>query len=138
MLSQQDIAGDFCNHDAPDWQPLYDIVGVQLADWFMWMCEVELSDGCRVHAYRHITTRQHFYLGDDGRAFEYALNCRYREIDRRQAIDLVFDTWEELASGPSDKDCIALKDARQAAGPRAAAPRRKRSRKARSDSGAAA
>jgi hypothetical protein len=134
---QHDIAGDFCNHDEPDWQPLYDIVGVQLADWFMWMCEVELVDGTRVHAYKHITTRQYFYLGDDGRAFEYALNCRYRAIDRRTAIDIVFDSWEELASGPNDSECIALKDARQAAGPRAGASRRTGSRQPRRDSGAA-
>jgi hypothetical protein len=126
MVGKRVIRGDFCNHDEPDWQPLYDLVGVKLADWFMWMCESELEDGVRLHSYKHITTREHFHLGVDGRTFEYVRSHRYREIDRRHAIDVVFDGWEELTSGPDDKDRIALIRAREAAGPRADARRRKR------------
>lgn len=133
-----DIAGEMCLHDEPDWQPLYDLVGVRLADWFMYMCASELEDGVRVHSYKHITTREHLHLGADGRAFAYVPRYRYREIDRRQAIDNVFDTWEELASGPDDRDRIALVRAREAAGPRAGASSRKRRRPARPDTSAAA
>jgi hypothetical protein len=138
MVSNQVITGEFRHHDEPDWHALYDLVGVKLADWFMWGGASELEDGVRVHSYKHITTREHFHLGEDGRAFEYISPCRFCEIDRRQAIDLVFDTWEELASGPDDKDRLALIRAREAAGPRAGARRRKRPQPARPDIDAAA
>ena len=122
MLSEHDIAGEMRQYDEPDWQPLYDIVGVHLADWFMWMHEVELDDGRRVHAYKHIATRRYFHLGVDGRAFVYVPGARlsapgtYREIDRLDAIDLVFLTWEELAPPPGEEDRAALTRARRAAG----------------------
>lgn len=138
MPSKPLISGEFCHHDEPDWQPLYDLVGIKLADWFMWRCESELEDGVRVHAYKHITTREHLHLGEDGRAFEYISPCRFREIDRRHAIDLVFDTWDELAAGPDDKDRVALIRARQAAGPRPGARRRRRPTQAQPDMGTAA
>lgn len=138
MLRDQDFRGEMCQFDEPDWQPLYDLVGIKLADWFMWMCEIELKHGVRVHAYKHITTREHLHLGVDGRAFAYVPCHRYREIDRRQALDIVFDTWEEVASGPDDRDRIALKEARRAAGPRAGARRSARPRQERPGSGAAA
>lgn len=66
------------------------------------------------------------------------MDVRYREIDRREAIDLVFDTWEELASGPDDKDRLAVIRAREAAGPRAGVRRRKRAQPAPPDIDAAA
>ncbi|HEV2775008.1 MAG TPA: hypothetical protein VGV90_05400 [Solirubrobacteraceae bacterium] len=121
MLSEQDIAGELCQYVEPNWQPLYDIAGVHLADWFMWMHEVELEDGHRAHAYKHIATRRYFHLGVDGRAFVYVPGARlsspgtYREIDRLDAIDLVFLTWEELAPRPDEADRAALRRARHAA-----------------------
>jgi hypothetical protein len=62
MVSKQVIAGEFCHHDEPNWQPLYDLVGVKLADWFMWMGASDLEDGLQVHSYKHITTRGHLHL----------------------------------------------------------------------------
>lgn len=121
MLSEQDIAGEMCQYDEPVWQPLYDIVGVHLADWCMWMHEIELDDGLHVHAYKHIATRRYFHLGVDNRAFVYVPGARlsapgtYREIDRLDAIDLVFPTWEDLAPPPDDDDREAMKRARRAA-----------------------
>jgi len=126
MPSKPLLQSEFCNHDEPDWQPLYDLIGIKLADWFMWMCETELEDGVRVQSFKHITTREHLHLGADGRAFEYVPRHRYREIDRRHAIDLVFDKWDELTYGPHDDDRVALVRARQAAGPRPGARRRRR------------
>jgi hypothetical protein len=137
MPSKALIAAEFCNHDEPDWQPLYDVVGIKLADWFMWKCESELEDGVRVHSYKHITTHEHLHLGEDGRAFEYVPSYRYREMDRRQAIDLVFDKWEELTDRPDDKDRVALVRARQAAGPRPGARRRRRAPQSQPDAEAA-
>ena len=118
MVSKRVITGEFRHHEEPDWDALYGLVGVKLADWFMWRGASELEDGVRADSYKHITTGEHFHLGADGRAFEYISPCRFREIDRRHAIDLVFDTWEELASGPDDKDRLAVIRAREAAGPR--------------------
>jgi hypothetical protein len=138
MVRKEIITGEFCHHDVPDWQPLYDLVGVKFADWFMWLGETELEDEDRVHSYKHITTRELLHLSVDGRAFEYISPCRFHEIDRRHAIDLVFDTWKELASGPDDKDRIALIRAREAAGPRVGTRRRKRPQNAQPDPGAAA
>jgi len=123
MLSQDDVAGEVCQDDEPDWHPLYGLVGVHLADWFMWMFEIELDDGLHVHAYKHIATRRYFHLGVDGRAFVYvpgaslAARGSYREIDRAYAIELVFATWEGLADGPDDDDRGALEEARRAADP---------------------
>ena len=134
MLSEHDIAGEMWQYDEPDWQPLYDIVGVHLADWFMWMHEVELEDGHRVHAYKHIATRRYFHLAMDGRAFVYVPGARlsapgtYREIDRLDAIDLVFLACEELVPGPDDDDRAALKRARRAAGAKARTSRGTRGR----------
>lgn len=138
MVSKHIIGSEFCDHDEPNWQPLYDLVGMTLADWFMWMCASELGDGVRAHPYKYITTRGHFHLGVDGRAFEYVPRYRYREIDRRHAIDVVFDAWEELASGPDDRDRGALVRAREAAGSRGGVRRRKRPQPPRPDIDAAA
>lgn len=143
MLNQI-IEGELHQYDEPDWQPLYDVIGVHLADWFMWMCEIELDDGVRVHAYKHIATRRYFHLGVDGRCFVYAPGggleapSSYREISRREAIDLVFKTWEALFPGPEDEDRLALKRARRAAGGRAGTRRGSRPPQAPAGTGEAA
>lgn len=49
MAHDDAISGKVVQGDTPDWQPLYDLVGAELADWFMWMFEIELADGARVH-----------------------------------------------------------------------------------------
>jgi hypothetical protein len=68
------------------------------------MHEIELADGARVHAYKHVSTRRYFHLACDGRAFAYTRGGRYAELGARSwAIHLVFDGWEELASWPDDQ-----------------------------------
>lgn len=115
MFGNHEIRGEVHQYDEPDWQALYDLVGVELADWFMWMCEVELDDGVRMHAYKHIATRRYFHLAVDGRAFVYLRRSIYREIDRRQAIDLVFERWQEMcADDERDATRAALRRARRA------------------------
>jgi hypothetical protein len=37
----------------------------------MWMFEVELESGLRLHAYKHIETRKYLHLDKEGRAFAY-------------------------------------------------------------------
>ena len=66
----------------PNWKPLLDLIGLELVDWFMWMFAIELSDGARVHAYKHRTTRRYFHLGEDGRAFAYIPRYSYLEVER--------------------------------------------------------
>jgi hypothetical protein len=112
MAKDDSVSGELVQYDVPDWQPLYGLIGIELADWFMWMHEIELADGARVHAYKHISTRRYFHLAHDGRAFAYTRRGRYAEIGRSWAIHLVFDGWEELASWPEDLGEAA--DAREA------------------------
>lgn len=80
MLSDNLIPGTLSQYDVPDWQPLRDLVGMDLADWFMWMHEIELEDETIVHAYKHIATRRYFHLAADDRAFAYTPGGLYREI----------------------------------------------------------
>jgi hypothetical protein len=105
-MDNDDITGVLVQYDEPDWQPLYDIVGTELADWFMWMHEVELEDGVRVHAYKHIATRCYFHMATDGRALLYLPGGIYRELDRRRAIDLVFEGWDELQPAPDNMAAV--------------------------------
>jgi hypothetical protein len=117
MLNDRDFWGEVLQCETPDWQPLYGIVGFELADWFMWMFEIELDDGARVHAYKHIATRRYFHLAKDGRAFVYLPRGDYREIDRLRIIDAVFEKWEDLLPEPEDPEAVraALARARAAA-----------------------
>jgi hypothetical protein len=94
MLRDDTIHGHLGHRDRPFWQPLEDLVGIDLADWFMWMSDIELEDETFLHAYKHIATRRYLHLHEDGRAFMYAGLNRYREIHPRDAIDEAFTNWE--------------------------------------------
>jgi hypothetical protein len=93
MASTKRRKGKTLGSDKPDWQPLIDL----LVDDFMWMFEVELSDGTRLHAYKHQWTRRYIHLTPDGRAFAYEWRgdvegdepAWYREVDPREQLDLV-------------------------------------------------
>jgi hypothetical protein len=115
MLSEHDIWGESGQCDEPDWRPLIDLVGIELAAWFMWMSEIELDDDTRVHAYKHICTRRYFHLAVDGRAYVYVPRYRYREINRQEAINIAFECWKELCP-QEEHDAIraALRRARRA------------------------
>jgi hypothetical protein len=86
--------------DEPDWQPLIDL----LLEDFMWMFEVELTDGTRLHAYKHWWTRRYIHLAPDGRAFVYQgsesgeddESAWYREADPREMLDLVLPSGRRL------------------------------------------
>jgi len=121
MLSNDIIAGTLKQFDEPDWAPLRELVGMDLADWFMWMHEIELADATSVHAYKHVATRRYFHLAHDGRAFTYVPRGGYLEIHPRHAIDLAFEDWDELAPAPEDPEAVraALRRARREAAARA-------------------
>jgi hypothetical protein len=111
------LAAELSQCDVPNWLPLEDLVGIDLSDWFMWMGELTLGDGTAIHLYKHIATRRYFHLSEDGRAFIYTRDGRYREIARTGAIDEAFDGWEDLLPQPEDPAAVELqlKRAREAA-----------------------
>jgi hypothetical protein len=90
---------------------------MDLADWFMWMGQIQFDDGTWIHAYKHVSTRRYFHLGEDGRAHVYISPSRYREITLTEAIDEAFDGWDTLRPAPDDPAAVrlALRNARAAA-----------------------
>jgi hypothetical protein len=114
MPSDRTLHGTLRQCEQPVWQPLLDLVGAELAEWFMWMHEIELADGSAVHAYKHVATRRYFHLTEDGRAFFYRSEAKYTEVAPREAIDAAFAGWEELLPAPTDPDAVraALRRAR--------------------------
>jgi hypothetical protein len=94
------ITGKLADLDDPVWEPLLVAVGGRDAGWYMWMGAIELSDGSLVHGYKHRTTRRYAHLGEDGRAWKYLGDGRYREIDVDHAVHLALAGWEELDDDP--------------------------------------
>jgi hypothetical protein len=64
----------------PEWEPLLNFAPDHVVD-FMWMYAVQLTDGTRLQAYKHYWTRGYVHLDTDGRAFIYAGNERYEEVN---------------------------------------------------------
>jgi hypothetical protein len=80
--------------DKPEWAPLLELAADHIDD-FMWMFEVELESGLRLHAYKHIETRKYLHLDKEGRAFGYIWSDdlrdddepgSYREVDRQSVL----------------------------------------------------
>ena len=61
--------------EALNWKPLLDLAPEHIDD-FMWMFEVELDNGARIHAYKHLWSRRYLYLHREGRAFAYSKDDR--------------------------------------------------------------
>lgn len=95
-----------CRLERPDWDPLIDLVGLELVRWFMWMGQIELVDDTRLHAYKHVATRRYLHIGEDGRLFAYRSPDHYTEIVAEAAIEEAFYGWEELIPEP---DLAALR-----------------------------
>ncbi len=98
-MHANDIPGLLGDADEPNWQPLLQVVGIELVEWFMWMCPVALADGTRVEAYKHRITRRYLYLDGHGRAWGYVetrRGGRYRLMPSVAAmLDLVLSPWWE-------------------------------------------
>jgi hypothetical protein len=94
MHGARTTTGTMLQYELPVWEPLLAVVGGYQAAWFMWMHEIELEDGTRVHAYKHVSTRCYMHLAGDGRAFAYLGERRYREIDPDMAADLALAGWQ--------------------------------------------
>lgn len=50
MIPVKKFKGEMLRSEKPTWAPLINLVGEQV-EHFMWMFEVELEDGLRLHAY---------------------------------------------------------------------------------------
>lgn len=81
------------NHDEPNWEPLLELAPTHIED-FMWMFEVELASGLRLHVFKHIETRKYLHLDAEGRAFAYLWDesipidepGTYREVDPQRML----------------------------------------------------
>lgn len=72
----------------PEWEPLLNVAPDHVGE-FMWMYAVLLADGTRLQAYKHYWTRDYLHLDDEGRAFIYAGNGRYEEVNPPWLLRLV-------------------------------------------------
>jgi hypothetical protein len=84
------IRGVIAQGDAPDWTPLENAVGYDVAGDFMWMFEVALEDGRSLQAYKHIDTRRYVHLDPDGEALVYVDRGRYRPHPIAEVLAAVF------------------------------------------------
>jgi hypothetical protein len=84
-------------YEKPEWGPLLELAPDHIED-FMWMCEIELESGLRLHNYKHIETRKNLHLDKEGRAFVYLWSDeirdkdepgRYREVDPQRILEEV-------------------------------------------------
>lgn len=51
------------------------------------MFAVDLANGRRIYAYKHIATRNYVHVSADGHAYVYMPDGRYREIDPLWLLD---------------------------------------------------
>jgi hypothetical protein len=80
-VSRDEIyTGEVLQGETPEWEPLLDVVGEEVAGRFMWMFEVRLSNGAPLHAYKHIDTRRYLHLIPGGAAFTFESPNRYRRV----------------------------------------------------------
>jgi hypothetical protein len=89
--------------EEPDWGPLLDAVGRYVVSDFMWMFEVELSDGTRLQAYKHIDTRRYVHLAADGATFAFNPPDRYDPVSKTDAFRAVFAGLPRLAGVTDDQ-----------------------------------
>ena len=92
----KDIKGESFSLEEPEWGPLLNLVGEEIAEEFMCMFGVGLEDGRRLIAYKHHRNRRYFHLSDDGRAFLFIYDeddlhaeGAYRPVDLARALWLV-------------------------------------------------
>lgn len=86
------------NYKCPDWGPLVAIAPQHVGD-FMWMFEVELENGVKLHAYKHWETRSYLHLDHGQRAYVYIWDesraegddGRYEQVDPGWLLALVLD-----------------------------------------------
>jgi hypothetical protein len=96
--------GRFLQCRVPVWGPLFELAPAHVGE-FMWMYEIELEGGCRLHAYKHHRTRRYLHLDHGGRAFVFVWKesqaeeepSEYEEVDPQWLLDLALERPEERA-----------------------------------------
>ncbi|MGN6201664.1 MAG: hypothetical protein ACTHNY_04595 [Solirubrobacterales bacterium] len=105
MRSMRPRKGQVLQFDHPVWEPLENLA-FEHAGEFMWMHEVELEDGTRLHAYKHWETRRYLHLDHGGRAFVFIWDesrdvddlSEYEEVDPRWLLEVVLAKPEDRGS----------------------------------------
>jgi hypothetical protein len=118
MYGDSAVIGHGVQGTVPEWRPLVEAVGEDLAGTFMWMFEVRLSDGRPLHAYKPIDTRCYVHLDLACNAFLYVGETHYRRIGLADALEAALSPWWERlnASAEDIAACwTAIADARSAA-----------------------
>lgn len=69
--SRRVLTGEVVQYEEPDWEPLENVIDLDACADFMWMFEVELEDGNRLHAYKHYWNRRYLHLSARGEAFAF-------------------------------------------------------------------
>lgn len=106
MGSTRVLRGRATQGDEPEWRPLLDAVGEKVTGDFMWMFEVELSNGTRLQAYKHVDSRRYVHLDDGGAAFVFEPPDRYRSVPVRDLFAAAFIPLPGLA-GVTDEQISA-------------------------------
>lgn len=112
MPDYRTLRGRTSRLERPDWDPLIDLVGVDIAPYFMWMGEIELLDDTRLHTFKHVATRRCVHIGEDGRLFTHRRPDLYTEIDVATALEFVFHEWDQLIPEADEKAAVALAELR--------------------------
>lgn len=75
------LKGTTLQGEDADWRPLQNVISYHACDEFMWMFEVELEDGTRLHAYKHHRNRRYLHLSARGEAFTYVWRADDDDFD---------------------------------------------------------
>lgn len=102
MGAAKTIVGHMTQFSMPNWAPLGQVMDEELMGAFMWMFEVAMGDGTRLHAYKHRMTRRYVHLDEQGRAFTYCGEDRYRRLPLADALELALEGWQVLHSSPEE------------------------------------
>ena len=90
MFSEKFHEGEATQGHSPDWAPLELVIGGELPEWFMWMFEVQLTNGLVLNAYKHRMSREYMHLSRNGSCFDFRSPNRYFEVDLAMAIERAF------------------------------------------------
>ena len=115
MEGAERTRGEVCNFKQPNWRPL-ERVAEEIAGAFMWMFEVDMENGDRVHAYKHIDTRCYLHLGVSGTAYAYVDEDDYRVVDLGTLLSEALMDWGAFGATPADLEACERIIARADAG----------------------
>jgi len=71
MKTTNGLTGEIISADAPYWTPLESVLSREQCGYYMWMGEILLENGLRIHAYKHYNTRRYLHIGVDGSSWLY-------------------------------------------------------------------